>query len=228
MEISDFKKADCKLWRLPSVDLSKVQSAIEEALVRAWQQGSSIDTAIQDAVSNNQEVAAITQQVNEALTFQREQILADVKIKYQEAEEIAKKQEQARLEKVNTQYGTQIEDAARRLAQTKEKEESVRQTYDAAQASLQETRDKIQSKLNEFGGEQGYETVLKINELLTDPTKKAQPRKKREKNLEGRVDKDAESGLTKISDIVREIEKEKPLYKRVYSKVKAILNYKIW
>ena len=74
MKLVYYQKADCTLFRLPPLDLSVADSKIELAFVNAWQQGRSIDNALNSVLSDQTLVGALVSQLEENLRFQQESL----------------------------------------------------------------------------------------------------------------------------------------------------------
>jgi hypothetical protein len=166
MKLSDFRGADCDLFRIPPIDFSYIESALEKTLVRAWQNGSKPSDVI-DTLSKDQGVVqAISSQVSASLNFQRDIQLQDLERRTQkqiEVHEAVKGQEFGKIEQ-NANALLQKERVIRGAYQ--QEAETRRGAYNATQASLEQMRGRIRESVDKVGGEKNLGYLLSLNDEL--------------------------------------------------------------
>jgi hypothetical protein len=215
MKLEDFRQADCRLFRVPAIDISSIEGAIETAIVNSWRGGyANAHDAVNGVINNSAIVKNITQQIGESLSFQREN--AEREIEAAKTGKISQyEQEQnARVRAIEEDTSKEIGYARKSLKQTQKKLEEKSRTYDAFQASLEERRAKIKQKLSEIGGEEAVETLFRLNQDLLDP-----------------VDKPVRENKTYTESIPQKkysIPRAESRTKRVAKKIWSVLNYRIW
>jgi hypothetical protein len=181
MRIYDFRKADCRLFRTPPVDLTDVKEGIENAIMEAWRNQNSAQGIVDQILDDSKIIQNLSSQIRENLAFQRKVQLDKIKLTEKERTSQYQKEQNSRLESFQQAMGQEIQ-TRQQTAYQKEAELTARsKTYDATQASLEETRRKIRERMDALGGIKTAEKILEINDLLLDETPKTKGAKKEEK-----------------------------------------------
>jgi hypothetical protein len=175
MKVSEYEKADCTLFRLPPIDVSYATSIIEKILVKTWENGQSVDNAIEGVLSNRTVVDKLTEQISTNLKFQKQTI-----IKQSEAEAQAKISEyeaakQEKLTSLQENYSKEKEDEQRKLEEKQKELEERQQSYSASQARLDEMRARVEAKMKRLGGKKGLKKLMTINEIIEEEKEKTKP-----------------------------------------------------
>lgn len=218
MELNDFRKADCRLFRVPPIDFSSVEGSIETALIEAWKNQSSAGNAIGSITENKGIIKNLSEQISESLEFQRR--IALERVTKQEAERVRAYQEEQRAKMASVEQTIGYR-AGEKLAELKAKEADLsgrRKSYDASQYSLEQTRFKIRERLDSIGSDKSVEVLLKMNESLLDETPTEQ--KKDERKTETPAYTEPKNYQTNPKPASRG--------RRIVKKIWEVLNYKIW
>ncbi len=166
MKIEDYKKADCSLFRLPPIDTSVVGNAIDLALVKAWENGLSIDSLIESVLNDKKVLKQVTEQISENLEFQRATALHNIDEKKKGSIQSYKTEEEMKLQQIQESLGTDITEKETRLKKVNQQLSDKHSNYNASQKKLEEMRIRIQEKLKDIGGKEGFETLLSIQGLV--------------------------------------------------------------
>ncbi len=166
MKIEDYKKADCSLFRLPPIDASVVGSAIEVALVKAWENGSSVNSIIENVLNDKKILKQVTEQISENLEFQKVTALRNIDEKKKESIRSYETEGEAKLQQIQESLGNVISEKETGLKKVSQQLSERHSNYNASQKKLEEMRIRIQEKLKGIGGEEGFETLLSIQGLV--------------------------------------------------------------
>lgn len=230
MELNDFKKADCRLFRVPPIDFSGVEETIETAIFEAWKNQGRASNAVDSITGNRTILGNLTNQISESLGFQRRVGLE--KVEKQEAEKVAWYQ-QIQREKINSveqTVGYQAKLKQEELARKADELFGKRKTYDASQASLEQTRYRIQQRMSSLGEQKAVDAFILMNEaILEDPVPKTKTHPEQTKtelptyNPQNPSQSSANPAQTYTAPA-------KPISrgKRIIKKIWGVLNYKIW
>ena len=188
MRLSDYRLADCALFRIPPIDFSNIDEVIKRAMVDAWKNGSSATNAVDAILNDYSIIEQLSEQIAENLEFQKDAALD--KLDYQQKKAIAAEEfekEQVLFE-IEQTLGKEVADKERAKRDADSKVDSSNKAYTAAQARLNEMRARIEEKLQAVGGREAYEKLMRINDALQDgysgPEKKKAKRKKRVSHLD--------------------------------------------
>lgn len=238
MKVDDYRLADCALFRIPAVDVSEIDSSVEQALVDAWKNGYGVDSAVSDILNNDSLVGTLENQIADNLAFQRQKALDKVKNQAQSRIDSYEESRKRRLDDIDSTLGADAEKKEAEMKVAYEELTTKHKTYNAAQAHLEKMRAEVNSKLEEIGGREGFEAVLEINEAITEdkPVKYEAPKKVKkaldivEEKAPAKIPKVTEKGLEKKVEVVEEdqgiihdlftYDIGKPIWK--------VLNYKLW
>jgi|SaaInlStandDraft_3_1057020.scaffolds.fasta_scaffold00837_10 hypothetical protein len=164
----DYQKADCALYRVPPLDMTTINSRVEQLLVEAWKNGQSVEAALQSISRNNSVVGDLVSQIAENLAFQQRMAsdaVNDASGNRIQSYEEQRAEELYQIEQAfGTVKGTQV--ASVRAAEEETAEE--KQEYTMAQQKLSEMRARIKARLKEVGGEEGLKYLLQIDELVEE------------------------------------------------------------
>jgi len=252
MRLADFKKANCPLFRTPTPDFSQVDGVIDNLLVEAWKSGDGPDKVVDYVLNKKGVTSQITDQIAENLAFQRYQQLDGLKEKEAKIDETVAQEQQEKEASAKAQMERELAEKENIYSQTVEQQTAKSNEYTASQSALEEMRSRIQSKLNEVGGEKNLMNLLEINRALiegTDPKTQRETLAEKIKNFHRRLDSQPKAEKSTNLPVDREIiygditppvsnpEDSEEGFKTLYQKNKEqtftgkvwkVLNYKIW
>mgnify|MGYP001560737630 CR=1 FL=1 len=167
MTLDSYRKADCPLFRVPPIDFSTVQEALELTIVRAWESGQNAQNTINSLLQNSQVVGTLAVQVESHLGYQRASALGLVET--EKASKLAmydqkKKEETTRVEEA---YAPELREREERTRTLEGNLSRKHATYTAAQARLEEMRGRVRAKLDTLGGKKGFQTLLTLQQAIT-------------------------------------------------------------
>ncbi len=173
MKIEDYRLADCALFRLPPVDVSKVQDAIEDALLNAWRRGYDADSAINTVLNDEGVIGELEKQIAANLEFQRGKAMDYAGKRTQSEISIYEKFKQRGLDHILKKYSGEISEKEQEKETLYKRLTERHGSYSAAQAHLEKVRAIVQAKLKQIGGKEGFEALLEIKKALGYPSEKA-------------------------------------------------------
>lgn len=165
----DFTKVDCTLYRVPPIDSSVVDSAINDVLVRTWQNQANPNQAIESIVNNSEVTGAIASQIEKNLSFQREQFTQQVHQEAENARYEVEAEVRNEIKSVEATLGAQAEKKKEEYIQTAEAAQTRIEEVSAASQRLAEMRGRIEERLKKMGGYERFKKVLEVHEALTAP-----------------------------------------------------------
>jgi len=168
MKIEDYKKADCSLLRLPPIDASSVMKAIELELAKAWENGSSANGVIDSILRNDAVLNQVKDQISDSLEFQRATAMDSINEEKESNIQHYKNEKEAKLQQVEESLGSVVSEKEDKLKEMNERLSSKHSGYSASQKRLEEMRSRIQERLKEIGGKEGFETLLSIQDMVKD------------------------------------------------------------
>jgi hypothetical protein len=224
MELKDFRKADCTLFRLPPLDLSGVEEAITQTLLDAWQNQQSAGGVIGSITDNKKIINNLTAQISENLKFQRKAALE--KIQRQEEASVAsyETEQKKRIDFIEQKAGAESASMLDYIKRQNAELTARRKSYDATQASLEQTRERINQQLASMGNKKSIDAFVKMNEDLLgdeDPNKIAE-----KTNPERNSDSQISGSYSPVG--YQTPAKKVSRGKRALKKIWEVLNYKIW
>ncbi len=162
MRIQDYEHADCKLFRVPVIDLSAVDADILAILMTAWQQGSSAEYAL-DQLLTGDVARALQEKIEPNISHQRRNALGQI-INYSEARVAETEEEKkCRLEELDAAYAERAKQLGILNQETDQVLEEKRTAYTAAQARMLELHRTINERLNALGGKKKMELRKKAS-----------------------------------------------------------------
>ncbi len=167
MSFEKYEKADCTLFRLPPLDLSAADKVIEQAILRAWQQGSAPGAALHEVMADRNLLQDLVKQVAPNLQFQQQH--AEEQLEREKAKKVQAYEAEKR-KSVGEVTMASSEEIAKQLAvmvNAKQRAEEGRQQYSARMQKLQEMRQRLKKKLGDMGGKEGFERLQLINSMMT-------------------------------------------------------------
>lgn len=166
MRIDYYHFADCTRFRIPAVNITSVEEDLKALLARSFDQGISADYALEQAINNPQLITALASQVAENLGFQRQNALERVSDEAQKDAAAYQQKQQAKIQSIEGYLNPIVDEKKKEYAQIEKKVEEKTGYYSAAQRSLEEMRARVQQRLAEVGGVEGYHKIEKINASL--------------------------------------------------------------
>ncbi len=169
MKIDDYHHADCVRFRIPNIDFSSVNDALTLALVQACQNGNDPTTAIEKILNDRKLVGTLVDQVAETLKFQES---AQMRVVESQNEDAVKKYDFERREQiqgVEDTLGKSAEEKKSMLHVVGKTAQEKSQAYSLAQSRLNELRSRVQSNLDELGGEVGYNSLQSLRKEFSVP-----------------------------------------------------------
>ena len=236
MKISDYTHADCTLFRRPPLPASEIDAAVASAVMKIFENGGSASNVVDTVTGNKDLMGSLTGAIANSLKFQREQALKQAEDEKQRRIKEREAEKAAQMHYIDASLGDEkkkAEDAARQ-SNLRAQVEST-ELY-AAQQRLNEMRAKISARMDEVGGEKGYNLLEKIDGAIVNP--------KKPKDIEEVIDvpedvsapspslenKVLEPKATPVVVPEKPIVSEKPrgrVYK-IYKGIVKVLTYKIW
>lgn len=165
-DIGRYRYADCTLFRVPPIDFSPVSSDIESILMKAWENGSRVDNALDMLINSGAITRKLATQITQHLQFQRESALATMQGKKEEALREYNAQREEELKSLEAALGPAMQYRQGAAREAIKKTQETRQAYSASQARLEELRSRVRSTVAELGGQRGYSTLTTIREQV--------------------------------------------------------------
>lgn len=185
MKITDYKNADCPKFRVPAIDLSTLDEAIESTLTSAWEKNYSAKDAMNMLATDPKVKGVIAEKLAENLEFQRQAELQNLRYQRQQEAEKISARIRAQLKEINSTVGKDANLKKKELGKVSEQLTEGREQYSVAQKSLEEMRARVQEQLKYVGGEKGFEKLIQIDEILTEePEEKPKQEKEKKESLE--------------------------------------------
>ncbi|HLC53224.1 MAG TPA: hypothetical protein VJK03_01655 [Candidatus Nanoarchaeia archaeon] len=238
--VDDYRHADCTLFRVPPLDISKLQLTLQKNIIDAWRSGQGAQGAISTITGDKVIIAQLRDQIEKELEFQRatKQKRIDNIAEGKKAE--TQEKYGAAYSEAEAHYNEQIQQT---LTQQEEAEQAVRDqrlSWSASQSRVEDMRKRVEERIKALGGRNNLERLLEINAAVNAPLEE---KKGKEKSPIGysTANKEAE----KPEEIQPIAEQQTPAKKYSHSayssssssqmlrepflkKVWRILHYKLW
>jgi len=169
MNIGDYKHADCERFRLPPIDVSEFETSLQEAILKAWQDGESADFAMQEILTSSDAAVAIQDRIADNLTYQKEMALDGIAAEAEDKKDSYEEQKDRASGRVTEQYQGMAEEAQQNLSGATENVQEQRAAYTKAQSALDEMRRRAEDRIRSLGGVAVYETLKAIKGELSKP-----------------------------------------------------------
>ncbi len=166
MRLDDYRLADCTLFRLPPVDASTVDDAVQKAIFEAWQRGMSAQNAIDSVLSDKKIVGALAEQVAPNLEFQQQNAFDEIYRKLDEKRAEYEKWKDEQLQRMNNGIGAEVEKKQEEWQKANAAFLEKYKGYNAAQAQLEMLRTRVRERLEKIGGAEKYAKLLEINQAV--------------------------------------------------------------
>jgi len=184
MDVDDYAKADCGLFRHGYIDLSSVDDRIEDILIRAWRNGSGLEEAIESLTADRRLVRLAEGQLAESLNFRKAVAEKDLEERKREIISSYEDQYKSSLQQLTQKQEEEKRYAQERLQAVKAGIEQNYTQYSHAQRSLEQLRERVRSDLGQIGEEKymivaqltGTDPIAEVEEIVL-PTAVA-PRQK--------------------------------------------------
>lgn len=180
MKLEDYRYADCKRFRTPAVDLNVITEQVDKALLEAWQNQQNPQYAIQ-AIANNEElIKPLVDQIKSDLEYQREMEMQKTKTAAEERLKRIREERLRKSEAVKSQYADKVSEHEQKVAESEQQLSKQNVTYSASKQRLDELRARVRDRLQDIGGQEGYQKLDQIQSTLkpgygTQPVKKHEP-----------------------------------------------------
>lgn len=166
MEINEYKKADCRLFRSPSIDISPLSKAIEEAFLKAWENGNSASNVLSSLSSSGSVIDALKDQISTHLNYQKAVYMQRVESEAQSRISAYDQEKQAKLSAIEQTIGAETAKKKEELEKTESEIKEKQNIYSASQAKLEEMRNRIKDRIKLFGGKKKLETIIAMKDTL--------------------------------------------------------------
>ena len=166
MRINYYQFADCTRFRIPSVDLTSVDKDLKAILLQSFDQGISADYALEQALNNQDLVQNLASQVAENLQFQQQNALERVNTEVQTAASGYQEEQTGKIQRIDAYLTPIIDQKKGQYQHQQQKVAEKKEFYSAAQRSLEEMRARVQQRLAEVGGLEGYKKIEQIGDSL--------------------------------------------------------------
>jgi len=166
MKIDYYHFADCARFRVPAIDVLAVGQDLTAILVQSFDQGIPADYALQQVLNNPSVVNNLVSQVAENLDFQRQNALERVNQETQDEVSEYQQEQKSRMQRIDEYLKPTIIQKKSEYDQKQKKVEEKTGYYSAAHRSLEEMRAKVQQRLAEVGGIEGYQKIEQISASL--------------------------------------------------------------
>lgn len=167
MKLEKYRKANCELFWLPPLDLSKVDKMLEVALVEAFEKGGSVNEVLDSILDNGQIISSLEEQVAENLEFQKTSAIDKVEDDKQDAIALYSEKKEELLDELQETVVAEAQEKERELGEAYQQFDTRTKKYSARKARLEEMRSRIRKKIGEVGGREGFETLQRIDQMVT-------------------------------------------------------------
>ncbi len=241
MEINDYKKADCRLFRTPPIDISKYQLDIERTIVELWREGRGAEYAAK-LITGGKVVNDIAGQISENLDFQRRAQTEIIEQEHSQSIQAYEEQHRREVAQIEERLGAETEERRKKLLEAQAQYQQTNQHYSSAAARLEEMRARVKGKIGALGGTDGIDMLHEIEKQLASPieahvkktdTEYKEPKVKKNETTEEKPslkvleekplnDEQQSTGLEEI------LVSDKKITPRIWRRIWDILNYKLW
>jgi hypothetical protein len=214
MNIRDFADADCRLFRIPPIDFSNVAKIIEDTLLDAWQQSNNASYTFSRLVENKDILDRLSPQLQESLRFQRENELRRIQEEEKRKKEELQTRYKGQINEIKSSYDAKIEVSSQAAKKAEGVMQRISREYSAAQASLEEMRRRIKSQIDDVGGREKLDRLIRINNSLLG---------------EETIPPVINDTTSYSPEVNRQQQEQTPKESRgFWRKVWRVLNYKVW
>jgi len=163
MKLDDYRDADCRLFRLPPIDTSRIEDLLAQQLVQAWQHGATAQDALQRALNNDELVGSLVGELEEHIGFQQKIETQNVEAEVQANITAYDAEKEQRVAAINQSIAAEKQAKKDALDSVQGVVDEKRQVYSAEQLRLQEMRERVEAKLRAVGGDKKLEMLLQIH-----------------------------------------------------------------
>ena len=159
MQIEDFRLADCRLFRLPRVDFSRVQHVIENAVVNTWTKNGTAGAALDSLLSNEEIYNALAAQLRVSLGFQREQSLQNLEARKESRVEELTTERNQQISRLQRHYERRRSEAKGELDRANKVRQDRQRAIRAERERIAKLSSDVQQRLGTIGGSQGFQLL---------------------------------------------------------------------
>ncbi|MBI5066208.1 hypothetical protein HZA97_08285 [Candidatus Woesearchaeota archaeon] len=174
MKINDYRHADCKLFRMPSIDVTVIDKQLEKTIVEAWKNGGNAQQTVDNLVQNSEVLGQLSGQIAQNVEFQKQNALRNSEMQHDERVRAHEEVYSGKINELEEVVGAQTEEQKSKLTQLDQSLQEKQQGYTAAQAQLEEMRARIKKKLGDLGGKKAFEKLINIKETMQKPQQQTQ------------------------------------------------------
>ena len=195
--IANYRLADCALLRTPPVDYKAITGSVEQALVDAWQRGTSVDQVVDYLLQDSKLKGKLASQISENLAYQLDVALSTLETRAQTQKQELSAEKDSHLAKIEGDYQQKLDASDKAVEDAYADADAKTAHYTATQARLEELRQKVKSQVGEVGEEQ-YDRLAEITKAV--------------------IAKDSaeESALETITEEIAPKQKKRPLWKKIF------------